>query len=99
MAIGYAPAAAATDRVWISVHVTAATGTLPTLDLVLESDALDTYGSPTTRITVPQFTTVGSYITSIAGAVTDVEYRISATVGGTLPHFTYMVAMGIAPAS
>lgn len=93
------PAAAATDRVWISVHVTAATGTLPTLDLVLESDALDTYGSPTTRITVPQFTAVGSYITYIAGAVTDVEYRVSATVGGTLPHFTYMVAMGIAPAS
>jgi len=93
------PAAASTDRVWIAVHVTAASGTLPTLDLVLESDALDTYGSPTTRITVPQFTAVGSYITYLAGAVTDTEYRISATVGGTLPHFTYMVAMGIAPAS
>ncbi len=93
------PAAAATDRVWIAVHVTAATGTTPTLDLVLESDALDTYGSPTTRITVAQFTDVGSYIGYIAGAVTDVEYRVSATVGGTTPHFTYMVAMGIAPAS
>lgn len=93
------PAAAATENLWIAVHVTAASGTTPTLDLVLESDADDTYGSATTRITVPQFTTAGSYITYLAGAITDIEYRIAATVSGTDPSFTYMVAIGIAPNS
>lgn len=93
------PAVAATERLWIAVHVTAATGTTPTLDLVLQSDADSGYGSPTTRITVPQFTAVGSYVTYVAGAITDVEYRIAATVGGTTPSFTYFVAIGIAPAS
>lgn len=93
------PAAATGERLWIAVHVTAVSGTTPTLDLILQSDADSGYGSPTTRITVPQFTLVGSYITYLAGPVTDVEYRISATVAGTTPSFTYMVAIGIAPAS
>lgn len=88
---------AAGERLWIAVHVLAAEGTSPTLDLVLESDGDDTFASATTRITVPQFTGVGSYIGYVAGPITDEFFRIAATVGGTDPELTYLVAIGIAP--
>jgi len=87
-------------RLWIAVHVLEVSGTSPTLDLILESDADTGMATPTTRITVPQFTAVGSYITYLAGPVTDEAYQIAATVGGSdTPTFQYVVAIGIEPAS
>lgn len=89
-------AVGATEKLVGTVHVVSVTGTSPTLDLVIESDSSDTYGSPVTRVTVPQFTAAGSYTFTVDGAITDTEYRVAATVGGTTPVFEYLVAIGIA---
>lgn len=91
------PAIGATEKLVLAVHVLSATGTTPTLDLVIESDADNTYASAATRATIPQFDAVGSYYVVIDGPITDTEYRVSATVGGTLPAFKYLVAIATAP--
>lgn len=87
----------ASQRLALAVHVTAVSGTDPTLDLVIESDEDSGFASATARITVPQFTTPGSYYTTLAGPITpDDEYRVAATIGGTdTPTFTYRVALGV----
>lgn len=89
-------AVGATEKLVGTVHVVSVSGTTPTLDILIQSDADNTYGSPTTRVTVPQFTAVGSYHFVIDGAITDTEVRVNATVGGTNPVFEYLVAIGIA---
>ena len=88
-----------TQRLWIAIWVTAASGTTPTLDLLLESDDDSGFPSATTRITVPQFTGVGYYIGSVDGPITpDTFYRLTADIGGTgSPSFTLIAAIGIAP--
>lgn len=88
-------AVTALQRLAVLVHVTAASGTTPTLDLIIESDADDTYGSPTTRFTIPQFTTIGYHYATLAGPITDVEYRVGATIAGASASFTYRVSLGI----
>lgn len=89
-------AVGATEKLVGVVHVLTAGGTTPTLDILIQSDADNSYGSPTTRATIPQFTTVGSYYFTVDGAITDTEVRVNATVGGTDPSFEYLVAIGIA---
>ena len=86
------------ERLWLAVHVIAAGGT-PTLDLELESDVDNTFSGPTARITLDQFTDVGSYIGFVDGPITDEFFRIPATVGGSSPELTYLVVIGIAPAA
>lgn len=88
-------ATGASQSLYLVVHVTAASGTTPTLDLVIASDNASGFASGTTRITVPQITGLTSYYTTLAGAITDDYYRVEATVGGTDPSFTYVVALGI----
>jgi len=90
------PAVAAGEKLVAAVHVISATGTTPTLDLIIESDSTSGFPSGTTRVTVPQFIAVGSYYVVIDGPITDTEYRVSATVGGTTPAFEYLVAIAIA---
>lgn len=84
-----------TQKLYGVVHVTAVSGTTPTLDLVVKSAAAVGFGSPTTRVTVPQFTAPGSYWIELAGPVTDQYWRVDSTIGGTTPAFTYLVALGI----
>lgn len=90
-------AVTATEKLYLFVHVTAASGTNPTLDLELQSDDTAGFPSATSRIVVPQFTGVGSYWVAIPGAVTDELWRLDATLGGTNPSFTYTAAIGKAP--
>ena len=92
-------AVGAAERLWIAVHVFSVSGTDPELDLLIESDATG-FATPTTRITVPTIEAAGSYITYVAGPITDDFFRVAATVGGTdTPTFAYLVAIGIAPAA
>lgn len=65
-----------------------------TITGVLESDADDTFGSPTTRITFGPYTTAGGrFATRVAGPITDTWYRlnISAVTGS----FVIACAAGI----
>ena len=79
------------------LHVVAASGTLPTLDVIVQSDALETFLSPTTRITFSQKTAIGyQWATPIAGPISDdIWFRCQFTIGGTTPSFTLIVAVAI----
>jgi len=84
------------QRMYAALHVLSASGTSPTLDMVVQSDDNSGFSSATSRITFTQATGIGSEWSSVAGAVTDDYWRLSYTVGGTTPSFTFAVVIGIA---
>ena len=88
-------AVSATQRLYGSLHVIAVTGTNPTLDVIVQSDDASNFPSPTTRLTYSQKTTIASDWQSAVGAITDTWYRVSFTIGGTNPSFSFVVAVGI----
>ncbi len=90
-------AVSATQSIYSTLHVTAVSGTNPTLDVTVESDATtDFSGSETVRLTHPQMTAVGSNRQILAGAVTDDWWRLVMTIGGTdTPTFTVFGVLGI----
>lgn len=79
------------------LHVVAVSGTLPTLDVIIQSDALETFLSPATRITFIQKTVIGyQWATPVDGPIADdIWWRISFTIGGTTPSFTLICAIAI----
>ena len=88
-------AVTADQRIYSAVHVVSASGTLPTLDVVIPSDDNAGFTSATSRIVHNQFTGVGGEMLSLAGAVTDDYWRAVCTVGGTSPSFAVVVTLGI----
>ena len=89
-------AVSATQRMYASLHVLTASGTLPTLDVKVQSDDNASFTSATDRITFSQRTTSASYdFGSVAGAITDDYWRISYTIAGTNPSFIFAVTAGI----
>lgn len=92
------PAAVDTDTIYSYVHVTAVSGSSPTLDVTVESDELVGFASPTVQLTHPQFTAVGADLQSQVGPIVpnvDVHYRMVMTVGGGSPSFTVFGIIGI----
>lgn len=89
-------ALSASQTLYATLHVIAASGTNPTLDVVVQSDNASNFPSPLSQITFAQRTAIGSEWKSLAGANTDDWFRISYTIGGTGPSFTFVVAVGIA---
>lgn len=88
-------AVSADQKIYVAVHVLEASGTNPTLTVKLQSGTSS--GAATTdRITSSQFTGTGVELKSLAGAVTDQWWRITATIGGTNPSFTLACAVTIA---
>ncbi|MDV2503082.1 MAG: hypothetical protein RX318_03935 [bacterium] len=88
-------AVSATQSLYAALHVVAASGTTPTLDVILQSDTVG-FPSPTSRITFAQKTAIGSeWATPVAGAITDDWWRINYTIGGGSPSFTFIVTIGI----
>lgn len=82
---------AAGGRVYTSVHCFTA-GT--TASVIVESDADDTFASATTRSTTVVTATGGTWVTPVAGAITDEFWRVRvASVTGS---FSLAVAVGIA---
>ena len=81
-------AALATQTIYSAIHVTAASGTTPTLDVTVESDDAEGFPSAVTRLTHPQLTVRGSNIQTLVGPVTDDWWRQVFTIGGTTPSFT-----------
>lgn len=88
----------ATETMYAALHVISASGTSPTLDVLITSDNASNFASATTRITFAQKTAAGSEWKSLAGAVaTDDWWRAQWTIGGTdTPTFDVVIAVGIA---
>lgn len=85
-------AVSATQKLYAVVHIFVDNGT--TLDMTVESDDNAGFSTPTTRITIPQFTTVGSYFaTPVAGPITDDHWRFNWGITGS--SFTVFAALGI----
>ena len=89
-------AVVAGQSMFAALHVLSASGTSPTLDVVIQSDDNSGFTSPVTRITMAQATGITSEWSSVAGAITDDYLRATLTVGGTTPSFTYALVLGIA---
>jgi hypothetical protein len=89
-------AVAAGKKVYAALHVVSASGTSPTLDVIVQSDDNADFTSPTTRLTFTQATGRTSQMVSLAGAVTDTYWRVSYTIGGSdTPTFAFAVTAGI----
>jgi hypothetical protein len=90
-------AVVAGKRLYASLHVLSASGTLPTLDVKVQSDDNASFTSATDRITFTQRTASATYdFGSVAGAITDDYWRITYTIGGTgTPTFAFIVTAGI----
>ena len=82
---------------YAGLHVTAASGTTPTLAVVVQSDNASNFPSPTSRITFSTATDAANrhQFSSVAGAVTDDWWRVSYTVTGTGPSFAFAVVVGV----
>ena len=73
------------------LHVTAASGTTPTLDVTVEMDTNSGFSTPTTLATFTQATTTTSE--RIENTTSTERYvRVSYTIGGTTPSFTFAVS-------
>lgn len=91
-------AVSATQRVYAALHVLSSSGSSPTMALKLQSAPTSGFASPTDRVTLSTVTanTNRSQWSSAAGAITDQYWRLSWTLGGTTPSFTFAVVCGIA---
>jgi hypothetical protein len=73
----------------VQLDVTAASGTTPTLDVVIE-DTLDGTNWNTIGSAFTQKTTTGRQVIDIQGLFTG-QLRVRWTIGGTTPSFTFSV--------
>lgn len=87
-------AVSATQRMYGALHVTAASGTTPSLTVKIQSSATEG-GSYTDRITFTAATDVTYQWSNVAGAVTDTWWRVTWTISGTDPSFEFAVVAGI----
>lgn len=83
------------EKVYGALNVVSASGTSPTLDVTVESDDNSDFSSASTRLTFDQKTDVGDGWQSADGAITDDWWRVSFTIGGTSPSFTFQILVGI----
>ncbi len=95
-------AVSASQSMHAALHVLTADGTVPTLDVVIESDDNAGMSSATSRIVFDQATAIGGEFKSIAGAtvdpvngITDDYWRATYTIGGTGPSFLFALMLGI----
>lgn len=85
------------SRLYAALHVLSGTGTDPTLTVTVESYEDNTFADPTTQLTFTEANGISSEILRTNGdAITDTFYRVSWTIGGTAPSFTFVAALGIA---
>lgn len=82
---------------WAALHVLAASGTSPTLAVTVSSDDAVGFPSGTLRHTFLTATDVSNraQIVQATGPITDDYWRISYTIGGGSPSFTFVVSLGI----
>lgn len=89
-------AVAAGESLYAALHVLTVSGTNPTLNVLVRSDADASAGGESTRITFTQATAITSEWKSVAGAITDEYWDVSFTIGGTnTPTFEFVLSVGI----
>lgn len=88
-------AAAAGQSLYASLHVVSVAGTSPSLTVEIESDADNTFATPTTRLTFNAATAAGGQIMRASGPITDTWYRANWSVTGTGPSFLFLCAMDV----
>lgn len=85
-----------TQKLFAGLHILAVSGTLPTLDLKIQSASAQAFTTPTDRITFAQQNAIGAvWAPAVAGPITDTWWRASWTLGGTTPNFTAVIVVGI----
>lgn len=86
------------ETMYAVLHVISASGSSPTLDVLVTSDNGSGFSSATTRITFTQQTGAGYEWKSLAGPIaTDDWWRFQWTIGGSsTPTFDVVMAFGIA---
>jgi hypothetical protein len=87
-------AAASGQTLYAALHVFSASAA-DTLDVVIQSDVDSGFATPVTALTFAQQSAIGSAWASVAGPATDSFYRVSYTVGGTSPDFSFVVVLGV----
>lgn len=88
-------AVVAGKSMYAALHVISASGTTPSLTVVLQSDDNAGFTTPTSRISFTAATGRTSQLSSVAGAITDDYWRVSYTISGTTPVFAFAVTAGI----
>jgi hypothetical protein len=90
-------AVAVGKRLYASLHVLSVAGTsTPTITARVESDADNTFASPTTQLTFDAATAAGGQILRTSGSViADTWFRFAWTISGTTPSFLFAAALGI----
>lgn len=88
-------AISATQSIYAATHITAVSGTTPTLQVIIQSDDNASFTSATDQITFASANAIGSQYASLAGAVTDDYWRVRFVIGGTSPSFTFVTSLGI----
>lgn len=89
-------AVGAAQKLYAALHVLTVAGSTPTLDVTVESDDLEGFGTTMTQITFGQKTAVGAeWATPVAGVIADDWWRIAFTIGGGSPSFAFIVTIGI----
>lgn len=89
-------AVTSTQSLYAALHVLSISGTsTPTLTVKIQSDDNAGFTSATDRITFTANTAVGYEWKSVAGAITDDYWRVSYTISGTNPVFSFAVVAGI----
>lgn len=84
------------EKVYGALNVVAADGTNPTLDVEVESDDNSGFTSATTRLSFSQQTDVGAdWQQSDGTAISDTHWRVTYTIGGSDPSFTFQCLVGI----
>lgn len=90
-------AVASGEKLYAALHVISASGTAPTLDVVIQSDVDSSFTTPVDQITFSQATAAGAqWGTPASGAIADTFFRVSYTIAGTSPSFLFVVTLGIA---
>lgn len=88
-------AVSTTQKLYAALHVIAASGTL---DVKLQSDNVEGFGTPTDQITFAQKSAIGSeWATPVSGPIDDDWWRVNYVIGGGSPSFTFVMVVGIAP--
>lgn len=82
--------------IYAAMHITAVSGTSPTLDMIIRSDDNADMSSPTTKITFAQKSAIGAtWGTRITADIPDTYFQASYTIGGSDPSFTVAVNVAI----
>lgn len=88
-------AVAAAQSLYAVLHVTAFTGTTPSLSVIVQSAPAADFVAPVTRATFTAATTVGSQYVVVPGPIADPWWRVAWTITGTGPSFRFAAAIGI----